>query len=261
MVGLKNMEKIVSASNEKIKYLKKLGEKKYRDKSGEFLVENLRIIHDAVLSGFIPVSLFVSEKLLASSDERLEFVLDNADEYFIISDKVNKNYSNLSTPSGISAVFKKITNELDLNKIIIYLNKVSDPGNLGTILRTALAFDVLNIVVDEGCADIYNPKTISAAKDAILKLNIQEDRNLEIFNKIKNKMKVYSTKMDKGKEIGEIKDKQYCLVFGNEANGVSEEITKKSNGFVSIKTAGKIESINVAISAGIIFNEIWKKNN
>ncbi len=252
------MEKITSSNNEKIKYLKKLGDKKYRDKSGEFLVENLRIIHDVTETGIKPVSLFVSEDLLENPDKRLEYILNNTDDYFVINEKVNKYYSSLVTPSGISAVFKKSEKKINFDNIIIYLNRVSDPGNLGTILRIALAFDIENIVVDEGCADIYNSKTISAAKDAILKLNIQIDKNLEVFNKIKDEMKVYSTRMEEGTGTNKIKEKKYCLVFGNEANGVSEEILKLSDGFVSIKMSDKIESLNVGVSAGIIFYEIFK---
>jgi TrmH family RNA methyltransferase len=252
------MKKITSTSNEKIKHLKKLGNKKYRDKTGEFLVENLRIIYDVFQNRFKPKELFICEELLNKKDERLEYILDKFVDYFIIDNKVNKYYSSLVTPSGISAVYEQVERKINFDSIVVYLNNVSDPGNLGSILRTALAFNIENIVVDGGCVDIYNSKTISSAKDAILKLNIEQDKKLDIFYKIKDKMKIYSTRMDGGASIKNIKDKKFCLVFGNEANGVSEEILKLSDAFVSIEMSDKIESLNVGVSAGILFNEIFK---
>ncbi len=256
------IHKITSHSNEKIKYIKKLTSKRARDKASRFLVENLRIIHDAIKAGYKPVSFFITEEMLEKdkNDERLKYIFDNLEECFLINNEVNKHFSSLTSLSGICAVFDKQEREINFNKKIIYLNDISDPGNLGTILRTAVAFDIENIVVDSNCADIYNAKTISAAKDAILNLNIAYDKNFKLFNKIKSEMKVYSTNLRGGSGMREIKkDEQFCIVFGNEANGVSEEILEKSDGFLKIKMSDNMESLNVAISAGIIFYELYNK--
>jgi RNA methyltransferase, TrmH family len=258
MVNNSIMQKITSVDNEKIKFLRKLGEKKNRDESGQFLVENLIIIHNAIQAGFLPISLFISEDLIAKNDEKLKDIIKKFPEYFLINEKINKYFSSLSTPSGIAAVFEKIEKPLDLNKNVIYLNAINDPGNLGTILRTAVAFDLKNIVVDEKCADIYNSKTISAAKDAIFKLNIAKDNQQKIFKQIKNEMKVYATSLGGEENGGNIFPKEkFCLVLGNEANGVEKDILEKADKLVRIKMSQNIESLNVAVAAGILFKEIY----
>ncbi len=147
-----------------------------------------------------------------------------------------------------------------MSKDIVYLNGVSDPGNLGTIIRTALAFDYYNIVVDEQCADVYNPKTIQASKDSIFKVNIAQDEKLKTLELIKKEMKVYAADMGGSENVANLKklDKS-CLVFGSEAHGISDEIKKISDGSVGIKINKKIESLNVAIATGILLYDIRKK--
>ncbi|MDO9231148.1 MAG: RNA methyltransferase [bacterium] len=250
--------KIISTDNEKIKFLKKLGDKKVRDVSGQFLVENLIIIYDAISAGFLPKQLFVSEELLEKADEKIDKIIEKFPDHFVINEKVNKYFSSLSTPSGIAGIFEKQEKELNLDEVVIYLNAIADPGNLGTILRTAVAFGLKNIIVDEKCADIYNAKTISAAKDAIFKLNIAKDENLKIFGEIKQKMKIFVTSLD-GEVMDDkiFQDKTFCLVLGNEANGVEEGIMKLADRKVKIGMSGEIESLNVAVAAGILFEKIY----
>lgn len=252
--------KIISTENEKIKFLKKLGEKKFRDESGQFLVENLIIIFDAMRVGFMPAQLFVSEEFLNKSDEKLDLIVEKFSEHFVINEKVNKYFSSLSTPSGIAAIFDKTQKEINLDEIVIYLNAINDPGNLGTILRTAVAYDLKNIVVDEKCADIYNAKTISAAKDAIFKLNITKDDNLKIFEEIKKAMPVFITSL-KGETMDDkiFQKEKFCLVLGNEANGVDKNILELADQLIRIDMSKNIESLNVAVAAGILFKEIYKK--
>ena len=184
------MNIIESKDNEKIKLLKKLKLKKYREKHNKFFVENFNIIKDALETEKFS-SLFVTENFLSkhSKSSGWQPVLKEAGEYYVISEKLNKSFSELDTPSGICAVYARAKEKIDFNSPIIYLNNISDPGNLGTILRSALAFNFKNIVVDEGCADLYNAKTVNAAKDAIFKLNIARDKDLKIFKKMKGGIK------------------------------------------------------------------------
>lgn len=260
---MNSMKKIVSTENEKIKFLKKLGEKKVRDEVGQFLVENLIIIFDAMRAGFVPTQLFVSEGLLNKAEEKLEKIIEKFPDYFIINEKTNKYFSSLKTPSGIGAIFEKHEKEINLGEIVIYLNAINDPGNLGTILRTAVAFGIKNIIVDEKCADIYNPKTISSAKDAIFKLNIAKDENLEMFGRIKKTMPVLVTSLNcKAMENKIFQKEKFCLVLGNEANGVEEKIVEMADQLAKIPMSDNIESLNVAVAAGILFYEIYNvKNN
>ena len=203
----------------------------------------------------LPGELFISEELLEENCLEIDFILSKMSSIYVVNQKVIDSISFLTKSSGIFAIFEKPEREIDLNGKIVYLNGINDPGNLGTILRTAIAFDFCNIVVDENCADIYNPKTVNASKDSIFKLNISYEKNLKILKKIKSKMKIYSTLVSGGINPKNIKDNKYCIVFGNEANGISEQVKRESDVFVTIPI-NKIESLNVAISAGIILYEL-----
>lgn len=247
---------ISSLDNEKIKYLNKLNNKKERDENQEFFIENLKTISDALRSGFKPRAVFVTEELMELKDPRVARIMEQSQEVYAINEKVNNKFSNLETPSGIAAIFPKLEGSINVLKKNIYLNAINDPGNLGTILRTALAFGFKNIIVDEHCADIYNSKTISASKDAIFKLNIISDKERQAFDKLKAKMKVYSTNLEGGQDPKIIKDKKYCLVFGSEASGVNQDILDRSDAFIRLEMSQEIESLNVAVAAGIVLYQL-----
>ncbi len=252
---------ITSKDNPKIKFLKQMGQKKYRDESGKFVVENAVIIQDAVKAGVKPESLFAAKDFIEKNKEKFNFILEHVkiDEYYLIDEKINKSFSALDTAPGIAAVYSKPEKKIDFTKPIIYLNTINDPGNLGTILRSALAFGLKNIVIDEFCADAYNPKTINAAKDAIFKLNIEFDKNLEILKEIKKQMPVFSTRLEKSSGLEILKkQKLFCIVLGSESHGVDKKIQEISDDFIRIPMSGEIESLNVAASAAIVFWEIYK---
>jgi TrmH family RNA methyltransferase len=252
-------KKIESKDNEKIKTLRKLQRKKYRNKLNLFCVENLTIILDALKAGNDFESIFVTDDFLKKNEEKMRVIFDESKDgnFFLITGEINKSFSSLDTPSGICAIYKKVDREIDFDESTIYLNGVSDPGNLGTIFRSALAFGFENVVLDEDCADVYNPKTIQASKGSIFHLKMSLDSERKIFEKIKSKMKIISTNVEKGVELGKIKtEKNFCLVLGNETRGVSEEIQKKCDEFLNIEIDPRIESLNVATSASIIFYEL-----
>ncbi len=252
---------ITSKDNPKIKFLGQLGQKKYRDESGKFLVENAVIACDAARAGIRAESLFFTKDFAEKNKEKFDFLIADSDtsEYYLIDEKINRSFSALDTAPGVAAVYSKSTGKIDLAKPVIYLNAISDPGNLGTILRSALAFGLKNIVVDEHSADVYNPKTINAAKDAIFKLNIVFDKDLKILKEIKEAMPVFTTRLERsvGLEVLE-KEKLFCVVLGSESHGADEAIREMSDNFIRIPMSGEIESLNVAASAAIIFYEIYK---
>ncbi|NQU83873.1 MAG: RNA methyltransferase [Parcubacteria group bacterium] len=273
------MQEITSKDNEKIKILKKLNQKKYREKFSQFSVENLTIIKDAKKAGVDFESLFVTEEFLKKNKKDVDFIStvipapslsspspegnskggDPQTKTHIITNSINKSFSNLENPSGICAIYKKQEKKIDFNLPVIYINKITDPGNLGAIFRSAVAFSFKNIVLDEECADLYNPKTINSAKDAIFKLNIVFDEKLKTLKEIKKKMKVFSTSVESGKSGESLKKhKEFCLVLGNETRGVDKNIQKISDDFIKIEMSKEMESLNVAVSAGIIFHEFYK---
>lgn len=254
---------IISKDNDKIKNLKKLAKKSWRDETKQFVVENLVIIHDALQAGVKPASLFITEEIQTQSNDKLRYILGRLNECYVINNQINKAVSNLATPSGVIAVYDKPDSEIDLSKNILYLNAISDPGNMGTILRTALAFGIENIVVDNYCVDLYNPKTIQAAKDAIFKVQIAHDQDLEILTKLQKQMTVYATDLEAGIEISSLpslsSQDRFCLILGNEAKGVVTDIKNKANSLIKVDMTDQIESLNVAIAAGIILHQLWSK--
>jgi len=256
---IENYSKIISLQNDRIKLLEKLTLKKYRREFKQFIVENLVIIVDALKAGYDFETLFITEEFASKHREQLEYIKNKtqAKNFYLIDAKLNKHYSNLDTPSGITAIYS-IRERVPDKTSVIYLNGISDPGNLGTIMRSALAFDFINLVVDETCVDIYNPKVISAAKDAIFKLNIVEDNGDWLKN---NKLPLYITHSHLGLDLDQFKPaKIFCLVLGNESHGINPGIMKLAEKSLKIKCSSKIESLNVAAAAAIFLYE-FRQNN
>jgi len=252
------MKHIRSIENQKIKYLKKLSQSKYRRENSSFLVENFVIIRDAFFSGYEMEAIYLTEDFLKHNKfkESKEKIPDS--KIFIIDEKINKHVSGLSTPSGVIAVYKMNEKALDKKEPTIYLNGVSDPGNLGTILRTSLAFGFNNIVCDEKCADIYNSKTISAAKDAIFKLNIVKDTNLDILKN--TKLPIYIADANEGLDVSNFSfPENYFLVFGSESHGIDSAVKLLAKDSLKIDISEKIESLNVSNALAIFLYEIRRK--
>ncbi|HUT21831.1 MAG TPA: RNA methyltransferase [Candidatus Bipolaricaulota bacterium] len=252
---------IESKDNERIRFLRKLTYKKHREKFGRFFVENIKIIHDAAKNGIFPESVFCTENFFDRHKKEIEFVIQKAgdENLCFIGDKVNKSFSELTTPSGVAVIYVIPEFQIKENKPVVYLNGINDPGNLGTIIRSAAAFDFGNLILDELCADAFNYKTVNASKDAIFKVNIAYDENLKKIKQLKKKMSIYSTAIKSGEDAAKIKKgKAFCLVFGSEARGVDDKILKLSDGLINIKTNGQVESLNVACAASIIFSKLYK---
>jgi TrmH family RNA methyltransferase len=252
-----NMENIIkSKDNKNIKLLNKLRLKKYRDKHKLFKVENFKIIKDALKSDYFFKSIFFSKSFVKKNKNEYGEILNNFKEenVFLVDDKIFDYFSELDSSSGVIALYDfKRTGKITDNRVI-YLNGVSDPGNLGTIIRTMIAFGFSDLVLDEKCADIYNLKTISAAKEAIFKVNFIKDKNKSW---IKNcRLPIYAADSNKGEDFRKIKIKdKFCLVFGSEGGGVDKEILSLSKKRIKIKISKEIESLNVAIAAGIILEK------
>ena len=246
------MESITSKDNERVKKLKKLQLKKYRDEYGLFCVENFKIIVDAAEAGVAFEEIYGTESFVGKNEAAVDKLLGTAAPAFIIADDLNKSFSELTTPSGVCAVYVKREAVLDMKKSMIYLNGINDPGNVGAILRTALAFNFKNVILDATCADVYNAKTINAAKDAIFKLNIVNDCGGELLKRMKEeKIKLIGAATRGGGSLKRPK-KNFCVVFGSESHGFTPDVEKMVDEFVTIKTSGQVESLNVAAAAAII---------
>ena len=260
MRGILSRPSITSKDNPKIKFLASLQQKKYRDEANVFAIENAKTILDAVAAGYMPESLYVSESCF-QADKDVVAILKKVSRYEVVADKLQKLYSSLETPSGICAVYRKLEGEINSDQSVIYLDAIRDPGNMGTILRTAVAFGVKNVVLGAECADLYNSKTISASKEALFKLSIVEDKELGVLRQLKGRLPIVVSRLEQATKLDVLTLKQsFCLVLGNEAHGVSTEVAALADQFVSIPMAGDMESLNVAVSCGILLYTLSKMN-
>ena len=256
---MRKVSEIVSQKNTQIKLLRKLALKKYRRQRSQFTVENLAIIYDALKSGQGFTGLFVTENFIQKNREKFEFLQTHSsiESYYLIDEELNKCYSQLDTPSGITAIYDIKHKPLDKNKSVIYLNGLRDPGNIGTIMRTALAFDVPNVVLDSTCVDRYNFKSINAAKDAIFKVNIWEDKDGSWLENKKNVLSIYVANSHNGVHLSKVQnEKPFCLILGNEAHGVSNELIQLAEKEIYIPISKEIESLNVSAAAAILLYQL-----
>ncbi len=255
---MQKLETITSLQNNHIKLLKKLALKKYRQEYQQFTVENLKIIVDALRAGYDFETLFVTAEFMTRNLDKFQFLQENSRaNYYVIDEMMSAHFSQLDTPSGITAIYKIPESQKITDDSVIYLNSISDPGNLGTIMRTALAFNFKNIVLDENCVDVYNAKTIAAAKNSFFMLNLLEDKKGDWIRA--NKLPVYVTSSHGDADLETFKaDDKFCLVLGNESHGVSEEINNLATKKIKIDISDNIESLNVSVAAAILFYKLQK---
>lgn len=245
---------ITSKDNETIKSIKKLKEKKFRTES--FIVEGIKMVKEALEQAEVE-KVIVSETFSSSDD----FKGLNCDEQQLIiaSDKVFEDLTDVVTPQGIIAVVKKSSNsEVDYNdEFILALDGIQDPGNLGTIIRTADSANIKQILVSKDTVDAYSPKVVRSTMGGIFRTKIIEVEDLaQALNSFKdNGFKVLTTELSAEKSIYDIDYQKSVVVIGNEANGVTEEVSKVATDKVIIPMLGKTESLNAAVATSIMIYE------
>ncbi len=238
---------INSLDNQKVKEVVKLHSRKNRKKTGKFILEGKNVIEEALALG-VEIDVY-------TTDPNYEGIL--------VSEAVMQKMSDTNTPQGLLGIASIPTTSFYKNEPVLICESIQDPGNLGTMLRTALAFGFKNIIVDRNTADVYSPKVVRSSKGAIFKLHIECVDNLfERIEQLKgiSGFNVIGTSLD-GTILSEMKIVPNCkiaLVFGNESNGMSEEIKSLCNSNIKIEI-DEIESLNVAVAAGILlYNFKWR---
>lgn len=236
---------ITSVNNNKIKEICKLKDKKYRKEVGLFLVEGLHLVEEAY-----------KRNLLCEVYSLYETSYSNST---IVSLNVMKKLSFLETPPSIIGVCKFIKEREIGNKILI-LDNIQDPGNLGTIIRSSVAFGVDTLVLSKDTVDIYNPKVIRATQGMLFNINIITCDLVNFINDLKSKnYKVYSTNVEDGIEVKNLVIcEKYAIIMGNEGNGVSKKLQDISDGNIYIKMNPSCESLNVGVATSIILYELYK---
>ena len=233
------MEVIKSSDNKKYKSLKKLLTKKEREKTKTFLIEGKNIIEEAKKHN----------KILTYITDDLNKVEDNI---FYVDKKLKESLSSLKNSNEDIALVKYLDNKDISTGTILLVDNVRDPSNLGTILRTCLAFGIKDVVLSLNTVDLYNPKVLRASEGAIFSLNILREDLISFISKNKD-YKVLSTSL-KANDLKALKTNKKMIVIGNEGKGVSEEILKISDDYLKIPIKN-IDSLNVAIATSIILFE------
>lgn len=239
---------ITSVNNEKIKELSKLQTKKYRDEKKLFLVEGDHLVNEAYKAGYL-------KEVFVLNDSKYNF--DNI-PLTKVSKEVIKKLSEQTSLSDIVGVCAYIEEKITNNNLII-LDGIQDPGNLGTIIRSAAAFNY-DILLGDNTVDIYNSKVIRSTEGMIFNVNYIKNNIIDFINKNKN-YNYFIADMNKGKEIKDLSiNKNIAIIMGNEGNGISKEVHDKINKYLYIKQMSKCESLNVGVAASIIMYELGDIN-
>ena len=239
---------ITSLDNKKIKEVTKLKQKKYRDIENKFIIETENLIKEAYIENRL-------EEVYILENEQLSFNVNCPVNY--VTDKVMDKIKNINTSKVLAIATKKESKEY-IGKRYLMLDRISDPGNLGTIIRSAVAFDIDTIIVSEDCCDIYNDKVIRATEGAIFKINILKENLLEAITNLKKlNIPIFGTNVNKGKDVTTINKDKFCIIMGNEGSGIRKEVLKQVTDNIYIKT-NTVESLNVAVATSIILYELNK---
>lgn len=236
---------ITSSDNQKYKYINKLKQKKFRDKENSFIIESKKLVEEAISSADVDF-IFLSEENKGYKSDL---------EKIVLSKELFGKITGMVTSDGFGAVVRKpVQKEVSARRVLL-LDQINDPGNMGTIIRSAEAFGFDDIILMPKTCDIYNEKTLRASMGSIFRLNIIK-KNLDQVIKLKENYKMVSADMS-GYDINESDiDGNLMLAIGNEANGLSKDIRSLTDTFVKIPMKGQIESLNAAIAASIIMNKL-----
>lgn len=241
---------ITSLENKEIKKYLKLKKKKYRDLEKLFLVEGEHLIKEAEKSNSLV-------KVILTEDKELE----TNKEILYVTQEIMKKLSNLDTPPEMIGVCKINDNNKVGGNIILALDDIQDPGNLGTIIRSAVAFNIKTILLSENTVDLYNPKVLRSTQGLLFYTNIIRcDLEKELKKLKEEQYSIYVTNVEDGKEINKMNvAEKLVLVMGNEGNGVSSNIKSLKDENIYIKTNNLVESLNVGVATSILLYELDSK--
>ncbi len=252
------MHNLNPVSNNEIKRIIKLHQKKYREESGFFIAEGIKPL----------------EEILSNNIETVEiFALKNTDISWIkepvkiIDESVMNKISTTNTPVEILTIAKKINFDLNLlprlNKIIL-LDSISDPGNLGTIIRSSSAFGCEGIILYNNCVDIFSSKVVRSAAGNLFKTPFFFIKDIEELKNIAQKYKLVSTSLSRNNNISLEKCSninKYIIMFGSEAKGLSTELIQIAENNIKINMAKNVESLNLSVCVSIVLYELFKNQH
>ncbi|WP_378955863.1 TrmH family RNA methyltransferase [Pelosinus sp. sgz500959] len=264
------IEIITSLQNKFVKLAASLKQKKYRDELGLFVVEGVRLVEEAVQSDWlIETCIYTEETLEQERVQRIIADLQSKNCRMIqVASSIYEKVTDTKEPQGIMAIVKKNVHSLEdrleakVKEFFIVLDEVQDPGNVGTMIRTAAAAGCTGVILTKGCADVFASKAVRGSMGSIFHVPIIEGlTRSEVISYLKeHDIEILATSLESSKVYFEIDFKQsLAIVFGNEGNGVSQEFIEKAQERLYIPLANHVESLNVAASAAVILYEVVRQ--
>lgn len=255
------MQLITSKDNDIIKHIKKLADKKYRDQNNCYIIEGIKLVEEAIQEEAQIEKIIICEESTKTAEISKNLMYEIAKyDCIYVTDKIFKTISQVMNPQGIMAIIKK-NKERPIIKydedVIVALDDIQDPGNLGTILRTVDSIGLKQLIVSKGTADVFNPKVVRSSMGAIFRVEVIEVENLkETIEMMKrNNYELVVTSLQTESSIYDVDYNKKIIVIGNEANGVSKEIQDMADKKIKIPMLGKTESLNASVATAIILYE------
>lgn len=243
--------RITSLDNQYVKRVTSLHKKKYRDENGEFFIEGMKTLNEAIKCNHKIKNIFYCPDMI---EYNLDFPA------YEVTKEIIAKMTDTTTPQGVIAVCEIPKFSLSNAKRMVYLDKVQDPGNVGTIIRTADAFGFDAVLLSKECADVYSPKVVRSTMGSLFHIPIIQDVSIEYLKKLN--AKIYSSTLDTNNFLEDINIQEtFVLVIGNEGSGISSEIKSITDEFVKINMSGNAESLNASIAAGILMYEFSSRKN
>lgn len=241
---------ITSLDNDRIKNYIKLKDRKYRKREKKFIIEGVHLVLEACKVGIV-------EEIILEKEE----VFDTNLSVIYVTHEILKKISDMDSPSSIMALCKMKESEIVGDKLLL-LDDIQDPGNLGTIIRSAKAFNIDTIVLSPNTVDLYNSKVLRSTQGMVFHTNIviRDLKETILLLKEKN-IPIYGTKVDNGKDVSTLNSNEkekYALIMGNEGAGVHQELLNMCDTNFYIKMNENVESLNVGVATSIILYELNK---
>lgn len=238
---------ITSVQNKYVKEWKKLHNRKYRNEKNQFLIEGFHLIEEAYKMKQLIETVIIEEGTAVPTWVNESYAVN-------VSEQVFKEISQTETPQGIAAVINMQQQTIEEERYVLLIDAIQDPGNLGTIIRTADAAGFSNIILGRGTVDLYNDKVIRATQGSLFHISIVQEDLTETIPRLKEAgFSVWATTLQRAQNYKDIEpNEKTAIILGNEGSGVDETFIDMADELVKIPIYGKAESLNVGIAAGIL---------
>lgn len=262
------MRQILSPQNPVIKEAKLLKQKKAREEKRLFFIEGIRFVEEGLKEKITIERIFVSDQLCQAKGgaEILSTISAGKYEVYSLPDKLFRELSDTENPQGILAIVRSIHRNLEdilsVGDFYIVLDSLQDPGNLGTIIRTADAAGVSGIIISKGSVDLYNPKVLRSTMGSVFHVPISFSPDLShTLRQLKSKgIRTYAAHLKGTADYFEVDMGQgAAIIIGNEANGINDEVAVQADTLVKIPMSGKAESLNASVAASLLMYEVVRQ--